>query len=185
MGLIEIILIALGLAMDSFAVSIGAAATGKLNNKRAIFRISFHFGLFQALLPLLGWFLGSEVEPLTGPLNNWVAFALLMYVGIHMLISGLKVEKVSDTKDPSRGSKMLMLSLATSTDAFAIGFSLAMLNLDIWYPVLIIGLTTSLVSLIGIYLGRRLYKYFGQRMEIVGGMILIMIGMHILADIFG
>jgi putative Mn2+ efflux pump MntP len=183
MGFIEIILIATGLAMDSFAVALGAAATGKLNNKRAVFRISFHFGLFQALLPLVGWFLGVVLEPLAGPLSHWIAFLLLIYVGVHMVQSGMRAEAAVHTKDPSRGSRMVMLSLATSLDAFAIGVSLAMLNLTIWYPVLIIGLVTSLVSLIGIYLGRRLHALFGQRMEIAGGVIIILIGFRILWDI--
>ena len=76
MSIIEILIIAVGLAMDSFAVALGAAASGKINNKRAVFRISFHFGLFQALLPLLGWFLGVILEPLTGPLNQWIALLI-------------------------------------------------------------------------------------------------------------
>ena len=166
--------------MDSFAVSFSAAATGMLNNKRAVFRIAFHFGLFQALLPILGWFLGTYIEPLTGVLSHWIAFIMLIYIGIRMVDEGRK-EKIDEHKrDPSKGSRMVMLSLATSIDAFAIGFSLAMLQLDIWYPVIIIGVITSLVSTIGIFLGRSLHNILGRRMEIVGGIILILIGIKII-----
>ena len=184
MTFIEIILIAFGLAMDSFAVSISAAATGMINNRRAVFRIAFHFGLFQAMLPVLGWFFGMYLEPLTGSLSHYIAVALLIFIGIRMVREGLGDEVQRFTRDPSRGSRMVLLSVATSIDAFAIGFSMAMLSVDIWYPVLIIGIITSLVSVTGIFLGRMLHAYFGQRMEIIGGGILILIALRIFIESF-
>lgn len=182
MTFVEIILIALGLAMDSFAVSISAAATGMINNKRAVFRIAFHFGLFQAMLPVLGWFFGIYLEPLTGYLSHYIAVILLLIIGIRMVREGMSKDGHLFTRDPSRGSRMVLLSLATSIDAFAIGFSMAMLRVVIWYPVLIIGIITSLVSVTGIMLGRKLRQYFGQRMEIIGGCILILIAIRILIE---
>ena len=182
MTFIEIILIAFGLAMDSFAVSISAAATGMINNRRAVFRIAFHFGLFQAMLPVLGWFFGVYLEPLTGNLSHFIAVALLMIIGIRMVREGLSEDGKRFTRDPSRGSRMVLLSLATSIDAFAIGFSMALLRVDIWYPVLIIGTVTCVVSVAGILLGRKLREYFGRQMGIIGGGILILIAIRIFIE---
>ena len=182
MTLIDIILIAIGLAMDSFAISISAAATGMLNNKRAVFRISFHFGLFQAMLLVLGWLFGKYLESLTGNLSHLIAVILLLIIGIRIVREGLTADTRRYTRDPSRGSRMILLSLATSIDAFAIGFSMAMLSVNIWYPVLIIGLVTSLVSIAGILLGRKLHQLFGQRMEIIGGCVLILIALRIFIE---
>lgn len=175
----EIIVIAIGLAMDAFAVSIGVAASRGNMSLRPTFRLSFHFGLFQFVMPVIGWFIGYEIVDYL-EINIWIAFGLLLFVGTRMIFSGFKDEPVEKRRDLTRGMSLVILSIATSIDALAIGFSLAMLKLDIWYPSVIIGVITAMLSLLAIYLGKKLNTRFGNRMEIIGGMILLIIGFKIM-----
>jgi putative Mn2+ efflux pump MntP len=179
-GLVEILLLAVGLAMDCFAVSLGIGTTRQACSPRPVFRLSFHFGLFQGLMPLLGWFGGSRVAHLIGGVDHWVAFGLLSWVGGRMILSGFDEDGESYSCDPSRGRTLVVLSIATSLDALAVGLSLAMLRVDILSPVLIIGVVTALISVAGLMLGSRLGKAFGKRTEIVGGLVLIGIGLRVL-----
>jgi manganese efflux pump family protein len=179
MNLIEILLIALGLAMDAFAVCLGAGTTQHINGPRPVFRLAFHCGLFQALMPILGWLVGTTIEPWIAPVDHWIAFGLLAFVGIRMIRSGLDTEGESHSTDPSRGATLVMLSVATSIDAFAVGLSLAVLNVGIIYPAIVIGLVAGGMSLLGLALGSRLGKAFGKRMEVIGGLLLIAIGVRV------
>ncbi len=174
----EIIVIAIGLAMDAFAVSLGVAASRRDMSIRPTFRLSFHFGLFQFFMPIIGWFIGYEIVDYF-ELNTLIAFGLLMFVGIRMILGGIKKDPVEEKRDLTKGMSLVILSLATSIDALAIGFSLAMLKLDIWYPSVIIGVITALLSLLAIYFGKKLNSRFGSRMEIIGGIILLIIGFKI------
>lgn len=180
MNILEILMIALGLAMDAFAVSIAAGTSGKLAGKRATFRLSFHFGLFQAMMPVIGWFAGIRIADLISAVDHWVAFGLLLMVGGRMVRSSFNPESESFSSDPSRGASLVLLSLATSIDALAVGLSLAMMQINIWYPSVIIGMITALLSVIGIRAGKYFGKRLGPRMELVGGIILILIGLKIL-----
>jgi putative Mn2+ efflux pump MntP len=144
-----------------------------------VFRLAFHFGLFQALMPILGWLVGSTINQWIAPFDHWIAFGLLAFVGIRMIRSGLQNEDEAVTIDPSRGATLIMLSVATSIDAFAVGLSLAVLGVSIILPSIIIGLVAGGMSLLGIFLGGRLGKKFGKRMEVVGGVILIVIGARV------
>jgi len=180
MDIIDITLIAVGLAMDACAVSMVAAALGYAKGPRAKFRLSFHFGLFQFLMPIIGWSLGSSVVIYTTYVNHWIAFALVVFVGVRMIRSGIHPEAHELRRDPSKGMTMVMLSIATSMDALAIGLSMAMMQVNIWYASAIIGLITATLSLISIRLGTRLGILFGQRIEIIGGGILVAIGFRIL-----
>ncbi|MEJ5202051.1 MAG: manganese efflux pump MntP family protein, partial [Anaerolineales bacterium] len=146
----------------------------------AIFRLAFHFGLFQSLMTTLGWLLGSTIVALIAAFDHWVAFVLLLYVGINMIRSGLKPDSQSFPSDPSRGALLVMLSVATSLDALAVGLSLAMLRVSILFPTIVIGLTAAGLSLIGLLTGSRLGKTFGKRMEVAGGLTLVGIGTRIL-----
>jgi len=180
MGLWEVLLVALGLAMDAFAVSLGIGATRYANRPRPIFRLAFHFGLFQALMPILGWLIGTRVVGVVSGVAPWIAMALLAFVGARMIRAGLDHESETHRSDPSRGGTLVMLSVAVSLDAFAVGLSLAMLNVSIWYPAAVVGVVTASLSLAGLMVGNRLGRVFGKRMEIVGGVILIVIGLRIL-----
>ncbi len=181
MSLIEILAVAVGLAMDAFAVSLGAGATAFANNGRARFRLSFHFGLFQCLMPIAGWALGTTVAPYIASVDHWIAFALLACVGGRMVRSAQAGgDEPAYPRDPSRGGTLVMLAVATSIDALAVGLSLAMLEVGIWYASVTIGIVTGLLSLLGIRLGTRLGTRFGRRMEVAGGLILLAIGVRIL-----
>lgn len=180
MDLLEIIAISVALAMDASAVSLVAASSGYAKDSRATFRLAFHFGLFQFLMPIIGWLIGISFVSYFSHIDHWIAFVLLAFVGGRMVLSGFdsKIEKHSN--DPSRGFTLIMLSVATSIDALAIGLSLAMLDVSIWYPSVIIGIITAALSLLSIRIGKKLNASFGKQMEKIGGVILIIIGIHIL-----
>jgi manganese efflux pump family protein len=182
MGLIEILLISVGLAMDAFAVSICAGTNELTKGKRPTFRLSFHFGLFQFLMPVIGWLLGSGIQKYIEAYDHWIVMGLLGFVGLKMIKSGF--DKNTDMKkgDLSKGMNLIIVSIATSLDALAIGISFAVLQTSIWYPSLIIGIVTASLSIIGVQLGNRLGTKFGKKMEIFGGIILILIGIRILME---
>ena len=172
--------IAIALAMDAFAVALAAGLTLPKLTKRHLFRFGFHFGLFQALMPILGWLAGISVREKIEAYDHWVAFTLLFLVGAKMLKDAFSDEETY--KDPTRGLSLVMLSIATSIDALAIGLSLAVLGVTIWTPALFIGLTASILTLIGMLLGRRLGQAWGTRVEVFGGLLLIAIGSKILIE---
>jgi len=175
-----VLMIAVGLAMDCFAVSLAIGTSDHITGPRPVFRLSFHFGLFQAIMPVLGWLAGYGIENLIAGFDHWVAFGLLAFVGLRMIRSGLESQSAVHVHDPSRGATLVMLSLATSIDALAIGLSLAVLKVGIVYPAIVIGVVTALISLTGLVAGHRLGQAFGKRMEIIGGLILITIGLRVL-----
>jgi len=180
MEFIEVVLLALGLAMDALAVSAAATASGKINNKRAVFRLSFHFGLFQFLMPVIGWFSGEYAERYIAAFDYWIAFALLLTVGLKMIHGSIRAEQSKSEADPSRGFNLIMLALATSIDALAVGFSLAIIRLDIWYPSVVIGVVTAAMSLVGIRIGNLAGRKIGRNLGLAGGIIVIGIGFKIL-----
>ena len=182
MTLPEILLIALSLAMDAFAVSLAAGTTGQACGFRPTFRLSFHFGLFQFLMPVLGWSLGVAIDTPIRSFDHWVAFGLLAFVGVRMIRAGLRADPETFRRDPTRSYTLVLLSVATSIDALAVGLSLAMLRVNIWYPSVVIGVVTAALSAAGIRLGNRLGSRLGHRMEIAGGVILCLIGLRILAS---
>ncbi len=180
MTIFDIIIIAIGLAMDAAAVSLAAASSGFATDARAKFRLSFHFGLFQFFMPVVGWYFGNSFVSHIKPFDQWIAFFLLSFVGIRMICEGMNKSLTTHKKDPSKGVTMVMLSVATSIDALAVGLSFAMLEVNIWYPSIIIGVITTILSLIAIIIGTKLNVMFGKQMEILGGIILLIIGFRIL-----
>ncbi|MFH1842294.1 MAG: manganese efflux pump MntP family protein [bacterium] len=179
MSFVEIFSTALALSMDAFAVSLAAVASGQAAGKRAAFRLSFHFGLFQFLMPVVGWALGTAVEPYIARYDHWVAFSLLAIVATRMIRSGLRPEDQVRPTDPSRGLLLVALSTATSIDALAVGLSLATLRINIWYPAVIIGLVTSTMCLIAIIGARRIGLAMGARAQIFGGIVLLAVAVNI------
>ena len=175
--------IALGLAMDAFAVSIGVSIGLGGTSPRQTFRLAWHFGLFQALMPVLGWFAGSTIRPLIESWDHWLAFALLAAVGGRMIVDALRGDEPdADAADPTKGWSLVVLSVATSIDALAVGLSFAALGVRVWFPAAIIGLTAGVVTLVGTLGGRALGVRFGSRMAIIGGFVLIAIGCWIVID---
>jgi putative Mn2+ efflux pump MntP len=180
MSFFEVLIIAFGLAADAFAVSVAAGSTGATHGSRSMLRLSFHFGLFQFIMPILGWLAGLSIERYVQSFDHWIAFGLLTYVAIHMIQSVRKDAEPSMQQDPSKGMLLVILSVATSLDALAVGLSLALLKISIWYPAVVIGIVTGITSFIGILLGQRFAKKFGKWAAEVGGVLLILIGIRIL-----
>jgi putative Mn2+ efflux pump MntP len=180
MTFLEILLIAVGLAADAFAVSVSAGAAGAIQGPRSMLRLSFYFGFFQFLMPVIGWLAGLSIAQYVQSFDHWIAFGLLVWVAIRMIQSTRKDEKHSTLPDPSRGIILLALSIATSIDALAVGLSLAFLQVSIWYPATIIGIVTGTTSFIGILLGKRFSRRLGKQAAIMGGVLLILIGIRIL-----
>jgi manganese efflux pump family protein len=178
----EIFVVAVGLSMDAVAVSLAASASNRARGGRAMFRLSFHFGLFQFLMPVIGWLIGSTVAPYIASFDHWLAFALLAFVGVRMIRAARGGGEEDLGRDPSRGATLLMLSVATSIDALAIGLTLAMIGNGIWMASVVIGIVTASLSLLAVALGTRVGRAAGTRMEIVGGVALIAIGVKILVD---
>jgi putative Mn2+ efflux pump MntP len=179
---VDILLLAVGLAMDATVVSAAAGASGRSRGGRATFRLGFHFGLFQFLMPIIGWFVGLTIAGAIAAVDHWIAFVLLAVVGGRMIQSGLKGEDDTRAGDPSKGMSLIMLSIATSIDALAVGISLAALGVDIWYPSIVVGVLTASLSLLGIYLGARIGDRFGKVAEVAGGLLLIAIGIRIFLE---
>ena len=178
---IIIVFIALGLAMDSFSVSI---TRGFINTNTRMpieaLKIGFFFGLFQAIMPIIGWFLGLSIIDLISGFDHWIAFGLLVFIGIRMIYESL----ASESKKIAYSSSLkvlIMLSIATSIDALAVGLSLSFLEASIVTPAIIIGITTFSLSFLGLYIGKKLGNYF-KRIGILGGIILIVIGLRILIE---
>ena len=167
--------------MDSFAVSIANGLTIKELNAKRILLISFSLAIFQALMPLVGWFAGIGIEKYIKKIDHWIAFALLAIIGLKMIYEGIRKNDI--IKDSEL--KILTLigqSFSTSVDAFVVGISFAFLNVSIVLPVLIIGIITLAFSLIGLQLGKYFGKRLGKKVEIFGGIVLIGIGIKILIE---
>jgi len=174
-------MIAVGLSMDAFAVAISSSVIIKRVTGRQVFRLGFHFGLFQAMMPIIGWLAGRSVQHYIADFDHWIAFGLLSFIGGKAIYEAFAHRgDIEQRGDPTKGLSLVMLSIATSIDALAIGLSFALLDVTIWYPSLVIGVITASLTIIGVLLGSRLGRKFGTRMEIVGGLVLIFIGVKIL-----
>ena len=187
MEFVNILAIAVALAMDAFAVAIATGVTLKKVHARQFFRLSWHFGLFQALMPIIGWSAGMTIYKFIIHVDHWIAFGLLAYVGFHMIREALAPddeEESLEKKDPTKGKSMVMLSVATSIDALAIGFSMSMVGVTVFFPALIIGITALLFTIAGLYIGERVgrHSHLGQYAEILGGVVLFLIGFNILRE---
>jgi len=181
MSFIVIIFIAIGLSMDSFAVSISNGLTIKnLELKKSIL-IATSLALFQALMPLLGWYLGSNIEQYIKEIDHWIAFSLLSFIGIKMIYES-RMEQADETKNSISFKTIIIQSIATSIDAFAVGISFAVLVSDIVLPIIIIGITTFVFSFVGLKIGKILGNKLGNSVELIGGIILIGIGFKILIE---
>jgi len=174
--------LAVGLAMDAFAVSIAAGLSIPQVTLRHTFRLAFHFGLFQALMPILGYLAGRQAMVWIADYDHWVAFGLLGAIGGKMLLDAARGPKSTqpDASDPSRGIALVGLSVATSLDALAVGLSMALLRVSVWLPAVVIGLVAAGLSAVGVTFGARLGSRFGRLAELAGGCVLVAIGVRIL-----
>lgn len=178
-GLFTIIIIAVGLAMDAFAVAIVEGSTYKKLHLLHAFRVAAMFGLFQAVMPVVGYFCGVELRGFIAGYDHWVAFGLLTAIGLKMIYESFKIK--TDNKSSSGVVMLLALSVATSIDAFAVGVTLGLVESSIAIAAVIIGVVTFILSYVGVYIGRRIGHFFESRIEAAGGLVLIGIGIKILA----
>lgn len=190
MDLSTTLLIAVALAVDAFAVAMATGAILPQVGFRHTFRLAWHFGLFQAGMNVLGWIAGLTVQGYIEKVDHWLAFGLLAFVGGHMIYEALGVGDSEKTvSDPTRGKTMVLLSVATSIDALAVGLSFSLLNLNIWFPAAIIGVTATILTAAGLHLGHFVgsRSKLGPASEVVGGIVLIGIGVNILRQhgVFG
>ncbi len=184
MDLILVLPIALALAMDAFAVSVGLSAHRKGLLRAQILRLAFSFGLFQFLMPLFGWLAGQTILNSIKTVDHWVAFGLLVVIGIKMIYESFKSTRSisNQERDPTKGFILVILSVATSIDALAVGLSFAALNMSVFVPSLIIGIVAFVLTFIGTKIGPLFGLLMGKRAELIGGFVLILIGIKILID---
>ena len=175
--------IAFGLAMDAFAVSVTSGLAILCLHIRHALRIALFFGAFQALMPVVGWLAGQTLNDLISRFNHWIAFGLLSFIGIKMIVESFQMDG-NDKCDRITLGALLILSIATSIDALAVGVAFAFLNVAILTPIMIIGIVTFVLSFAGVYIGDRLGHFFEKKIEILGGVILIGIGVKILVEHF-
>ncbi len=188
MSLMGIFLIAVGLSMDAFAVAISKGITMKKLRMKSALKIACFFGFFQMLMPLIGWLVGVKFNNYVVKIDHWIAFILLTSIGGKMVYEAYKnkddcaVDVTSDEEDTLMNKELFILAIGTSIDALAVGVSFAFLQVEIVKSVIMIGVTTFIISFIGVVMGRKLGCLFQKKAEIFGGIILIFIGAKILFD---
>ena len=181
---ITILLVAFALAMDSFSVSITNGLGNKTFKIGNALKIGIFFGLFQAIMPVIGWFAGIHVLDLISGFDHWIAFGLLAFIGCRMIYESVRVES-KKLLDSLGIGLLLTLSVATSIDALAVGLSFSFLRISIIVPAVVIGLVAFSLSFLGVYLGGKLGHFLRNRVEILVGLILMAIGIRILVEHLG
>ncbi|MBU0731513.1 manganese efflux pump MntP family protein [Patescibacteria group bacterium] len=186
MSIFTTIFIGIGLAMDAMAVSVTSGMAIKKIKVWPALKIALFFGVFQGIMPLLGWLIGSSIKDYISGFDHWIAFILLFAIGAKLIWEAIKNRKGREAdevcKDPHNNIVLLGLAVATSIDALAVGLSYSFLGSSIIFPALVFALITFALSLVGIYLGHKGGKRLGWRAEILGGIILILIGVKILVE---
>lgn len=186
---IELFLLGIGLAMDAFAVSVCKGLGMRRLNKKQTLIIGLYFGGFQALMPLIGWLLGSQFQKYITSIDHWIAFILLGFIGGKMMIEAIREWNEEETVDvidaPLDHKNMLVLAVATSIDALAVGITFAFLDTPIIEAITIIGITTMIISIIGVVVGNFFGSRYKSKAEFIGGLILVLLGLKILLEHLG
>jgi len=182
LDLLSIVFVAVGLAMDAFAVSVANGLAVSRLRVRFALKIALFFGVFQAVMPMVGWLLGLGLRDLIGSFDHWIAFGLLAFVGGKMIYESFKLEEAENPRDDLSLAMLLVLSVATSIDALAVGLTLSIIKVNIITPAVIIGIVTFALSYAGVFIGDRFGHFFEKKIEALGGLILIGIGLKILVE---
>ena len=186
---IELFLLGIGLAMDAFAVSVCKGLGMRRLNKKQTFIIGLYFGGFQALMPLVGWLLGSQFQKYITRIDHWIPFILLGFIGGKMMIEAIREWNEEETVDvidaPLDHKNMLVLAVATSIDALAVGITFAFLDTPIIEAITVIGITTMIISIIGVVVGNFFGSRYKSKAEFIGGLILVLLGLKILLEHLG
>ena len=188
MSILELILVGVGLSMDAFAVAVSKGLSMRKINYKAGLIIAAAFGIFQAAMPVIGWFLATRFERLISSVDHWIAFGLLVLIGVKAIIGAVKDAKNGEEEAAEyvlKWGELLLLAVATSIDALAVGISFAALQVNIWFAVGIIGVITLVLSFLGVLIGNRFGARFKSKAEIAGGIILVLIGIKILLEHLG
>ena len=185
MGLAELFLLAVGLSMDAFSVSVCKGLGMRRIDWRTTLILALAFGGFQAGMPLVGWALGSQLLWLIAPVDHWIAFGLLAFIGGNMIREALCDEEDADTSAVVSAREVLLLAIATSIDALTVGIAFASLSVNIWLSVLLIGVTTFALSIVGVLVGNQFGMRYQRPSQIAGGAILILIGLKVLLEHLG
>jgi manganese efflux pump family protein len=180
--MLNIIIISISLAMDCFAVSMAGGAVTKKPRAIDALKVGLFFGLFQALMPVIGWYIGFGFKGLIENVDHWIAFALLGLIGIKMIYESFKIESEKNRIDLIKMTSLLILSVATSIDALVIGITLSILGISLYLSVIIIGLFAFAFSFFGYFLGNKLGKFLESKVELIGGIVLVGIGIKILIE---
>ena len=181
MDFIIVIFIALALAMDSFAVSITSGVTIKKLKVGNALKIALLFGFFQGFMPVIGWLAGTSLRTFISGFDHWVAYGLLSFIGLKMIYESFKLES-AEKEGKLNSYVLLVLAIVTSIDALAVGISFAFLKIAIITPVIVIGIITFLLSFIGVFIGNKIGPFFENKVEFLGGLILVAIGVRILIE---
>ena len=185
MGIVELLLTAIALSMDAFAVSVCKGLGMRRMRYDQALVISLYFGVFQALMPLIGWLLGTSFSRYIQAFDHWIAFVLLAFLGGKMLWDVFHEKEDEEQESAERRldhRELFLLAIATSIDALAVGIAFALLDVNIWSSISIIGVTTLVISFAGVWIGNRFGNRFQKKAEIAGGLVLILIGVKILAE---
>lgn len=182
MPTLTILLIAVGLSMDAFAVAISFGLGMRVLHLRYAFRIALFFGAFQALMPVIGYLAGLSIRGFLEGFDHWIAFILLGFIGSKMIYEAFALDDDQNPMNPQDILLLFTLAVATSIDALAVGLSLSFLKVSILRPAMIIGIITLVISFLGVLIGQRLGHLFEKKIEILGGLILIGIGIKILCE---
>ena len=181
MGILEIILLGIGLAMDAFAVSICKGLSMKRMNWKNAMIIAFYFGVFQAIMPAIGYFLGTTFESFVTAIDHWIAFILLSFIGGNMIKESFNSED-EDKNDRVDFKTMIVLAIATSIDALAVGITFAFFDVNVIVAVSIIGVITFFISLLGVKVGNKFGDKYQNKAELMGGILLVLLGIKILVE---
>ncbi len=179
MSWVDIIALAIALAADALAVSIAAGAVIGRVTGRHVFRIAFHFGLFQFMMPVIGWVGGRAIAGWTAPYAHWIAAGLLSCIGVKMIVESFSKAARENAADPSRGWMLVSLSVATSIDALAVGVSMALMGVNVFLPAVVIGVITASLCVAGICTGGRLGRRYGSIAVCGGGIVLLAIAVRV------
>lgn len=185
MSIWSILLIGIGLSMDAFAVSVTNGMVTRGLNWKITFKIALSFGIFQALMPIIGYFAGIYFSGVIESFSGWVAFALLAFIGIKMIVEAVRNHDQCECgveRDPVAFRTLMMLSIATSIDALAVGVSFALIRTNIWLAASLIGIVTFILCTVGVRIGKKCGCLLSQKAEIFGGAILVVIGAKILIE---
>jgi manganese efflux pump family protein len=182
-GIVDLLLIAVALSMDAFAVAVSSGIVSDSPGWKNIVKLGFFFGFFQFLMPVIGWLLGSSVSTYIESIDHWVAFGLLAFIGIRMIIEAAKGgDEEKKVSDPFGTKNLFVMAIATSIDALAVGISFALTGVSIWSSSAIIGVVTFTISSVGVLIGKKVGSIFEKSAGILAGIILVGIGVKILIE---